>query len=117
MNSNIPGMVTGEMGAGIKKPGSLDGYFQTKLPKGHKFGSFPNYNPMQKELNTRNFENVAQGSYLDRLAHGDQGIFDEIEAPAHRQFQGAIGQLASRFSGGSGRGSLGTRHGSGACRT
>jgi hypothetical protein len=33
------------------------------------------------------------------LAGGDQSAFEQMEAPALRQFQGLQGQLASRFSG------------------
>jgi hypothetical protein len=41
-------------------------------------------------------------------------MFNEIEAPALRQFSGQIGQLASRFSGGGeGRGAMSSRNSSG----
>lgn len=107
--SSMPGMVNGEMGSGIKKPM----YPKQKLPSGYKVGSVPVYNQMQRDLDTRNYEQLAPGSYLDRLSRGDQSIYDEIEAPAMRDFQGLQSQIASRFSGGSGRGSLGSRHSSG----
>lgn len=108
---SAPGMINGEMGSGIKKPGSM--YPKQKLPSGYKVGSVPVYNQMQKDLDTRNYQNVAPGSYLDRMARGDENLYDEMEQPALRDFQGLQSQLASRFSGGSGRGSLGTRHSSG----
>ncbi len=51
------------------------------------------------ELHNRSFEQVAPDSYLSRLAGGDQSLFNEIEAPALKQFSGLQGNLASRFSG------------------
>lgn len=79
------------------------------IPKGYRKGSLQNFTPEQMQLFQQMFGNVGEDSYLSKLARGDQSFFDEIEAPAHRQFQGQIGQLASRFSG------MGTggRHGSG----
>jgi hypothetical protein len=45
------------------------------------------------------FSQVSPDSYLARLAGGDQSFFEEMEAPAMRQFQQLQGQNASRFSG------------------
>ena len=51
-----------------------------------------------------------EGSNLQRLAGGgDEELWNQIEAPAMRQFQGMQGDLASRFSGMG----MGARRGSG----
>lgn len=86
------------------------GYVGNKIPSGYKLGQVANYNPQQMELFNQSFGSVSPDSYLSRLAGGDQGIFDEIEAPALRQFSGIQGNLASRFSG---AGSFGSRKSSG----
>jgi hypothetical protein len=70
-----------------------------KLPSGYKVGQLQNFTPEQMQLFQQQFSHVGPESYLSKLASGDQSFFNEIEAPAHRQFQGAQGQLASRFSG------------------
>ena len=83
------------------------------IPKGYRKGEIQNYTPQQQELHERSFQHVAPDSYLSRLAGGDEDIFNEIEAPAMREFQGMQGQMASRFSQGQGSGSLGQRRSSG----
>jgi hypothetical protein len=40
--------------------------------------------------------------YTSRLAQGDESLFQEVEAPAHRQFGAYLGNIASRFSQGAG---------------
>lgn len=70
-----------------------------KIPSGYKVGQLQQFTPEQMQLFQQLFSHVGPDSYLSRLASGDQSFFNEIEAPAHRQFQGAQGQLASRFSG------------------
>lgn len=84
-----------------------------KLPSGTRVGQYANYTPQQMELHQRGFEQVAPDSYLSKLAGGDQSFFNEIEAPALQQFSALQGGLGTRFSGGSGRGSLGLRRSSG----
>ena len=80
-----------------------------KIPSGSKIGQIQQFTPEQMQLFQSLFGHVGPGSYLSRLAGGDQGLFEEMGAPALRQFSGIQGQLASRFSG------LGTgaRHSSG----
>ena len=56
------------------------------------------------------FGQVGGGSYLSRLAGGDESLFQDMEAPALRQFGELQGGLASRFSG---MGGLGARRSSG----
>lgn len=53
----------------------------------------------QRKLFGGLFENVTPGSYLDRVARGDQEIYGEIEKPQLRGFTGELGQIASEFSG------------------
>jgi hypothetical protein len=78
-----------------------------KAPKGYK--NFQNFDPQMMELFQSLFGHLGPDSFLSRLAGGDQEGFDEMEAPALRQFQGMQGQLASRFSGAG----MGARRGSG----
>lgn len=69
------------------------------IPKGYQKGQLQNFTPEQMQLFQSLFSQVGPQSYLSRLAGGDQGLFEEMEAPAHRQFQGLLGQIGSRFSG------------------
>ena len=69
------------------------------IPKGYKKGQIQQFTPDQMQLFEQLFSHAGPGSYLSRLAGGDQSQFEEIEAPALQQFQGIQGQLASRFSG------------------
>jgi hypothetical protein len=89
--------------------GPAGGNLGEKVPSGYKRGTLQNYTPEQMQLFQQNFSQVAPGSYLNRLAGGDQEIFNQIEAPALRQFQELQGQTASRFSGAG----MGARRGSG----
>ena len=70
----------------------------SQLPKGSKQYNVSRYTPQQTDLFNSLFSQVGQGSYLGRLAGGDQSIFDQIEAPAKRQFGELQGDIASRFS-------------------
>ena len=96
---------------------SMSGYggkpFKEKLPHGYKMGAIQNYTDQQLDLHNQLFAHVGPDSYLARLAGGDQSLFDEMEAPALRQFNEQLGGMASRFSGGSGQGSMGLRKSSG----
>lgn len=84
------------------------------IPKGYKLGQIQQYTPEQMELFKRSFQHVGPESYLSKLAAGDEDIFNQIEAPAYRQFQGIQGDIASRFSfGGGGQGAMSARGGSG----
>ena len=68
-------------------------------PAGYVQGQINNFTPEQQNLFKSLFSNVGQGSYLSKLAQGDQDTFSQIEAPALRQFQGLQSELASQFSG------------------
>lgn len=68
------------------------------IPKGYRKGTVNQYTPQQMQLHEGNFQYVSPDSYLARLAQGDQGLYDEYEAPARRQFDEYLGNVANRFS-------------------
>lgn len=70
-----------------------------KLPKGYKAGQLQQYTPEMMELWKSLFAHLGPDSYTSRLASGDPTLFEEMEAPAKRQFQGTLGNIASKFSG------------------
>lgn len=95
MSSSIyggPGYATGQtqrQGAtGITKPKHVSGYRH-----------FENMTPEQMELLSQLMGNLGPDSFLSKLAGGDQSAFEEMEAPALKQFSALQGNLASRFSG------------------
>ena len=69
-----------------------------KVP-GYKTSSVQQYTPEQMQLFQSLFSKLGPDSYLSRLAGGDESLFEEMEAPAHRQFNTLQGNLSSRFSG------------------
>lgn len=73
-----------------------------KIPKGFSQGQFQQFNPQQMQLFQQMFGQVGPESYLSRLAGGDQDLFNQMEAPAMRQFSALQGNIASKFSGGGG---------------
>lgn len=81
----------------------------TKLGGGYKQGQMQQFTPEQMQLFQQQFGQVSPESFTSRLAGGDQSVFDQMEAPAMRQFQELQGGLASRFSGAG----MGARRGSG----
>lgn len=95
---------------GMNPTTSNTGMMKEKIPSGYKKGSINQFTPEQNQLFQQMFGHVGPDSYLSKLAQGDQGTFDEMEAPALRQFSGMQGNLASRFSG---MGGLGARKSSG----
>lgn len=80
-----------------------------KAQGGYKPIQMQNFPPEAMQLWKSLFPHVGPDSFLSKLAGGDEGMFNQIEAPAWKQFQQAQGQAASRFSG---MGS-GARHSSG----
>lgn len=82
--------------AGVVSP---MGKMGTKVPSGSKVAQIQNFTPEQMQLFQQMFSHVSPDSYLSRLASGDQGFFNEMEAPALRQFNQLQGNLASRYSG------------------
>lgn len=83
--------------------------FKEKVPSGYKAGALQQFTPEMMELFQSLFSHVGPESYLSKLAGGDEQTFNQIEAPAFRQFNELQGNLASRFSGMG----LGGRHSSG----
>lgn len=73
--------------------------FGDKIPKGYEKGTIQQFTPDQLNLFQSLFSNVGPDSFLSKIAGGDQGAFNQMEAPAQRQFQGMQSQIASRFSG------------------
>lgn len=82
---------------------------QNSAPEGYQSGKLNNFTPEQMQLFQGLFSQLGEGSFLQRLAGGDQSMFEQMEAPAMRQFQQLQGQNASRFSGMG----MGARKGSG----
>lgn len=68
------------------------------VPKGYKQGQLQQFTPEQMQLFQSMFSQVQPGSYLSKLAGGDEATFSQIEAPALRQFGQLQGDIASRFS-------------------
>lgn len=92
---------------------SPSGRIGNKIPKGYKYGQLQQFTPEQMQLFKQMFGQVGPESYLSRLAGGDEDMFAEMEAPAMRQFGQLQGNIASRFSGFGGPGSLSSRRSSG----
>ena len=69
------------------------------IPKGYTYGKIQQYTPEQMQLFSQLFGQVGPESFTGRLARGDEGTFQQMEAPAMRQFSGLMGGLGSRFSG------------------
>lgn len=83
---------------GYKAPTGINS-FSNVTPKGYDQGRMQQFTPEQMQLFQSMFSQVSPGSNLAKLAGGDQAYFDEMEAPAFRQFNQAQGNIASRFSG------------------
>ena len=70
---------------------------------GHKLKSVPNFTPQQMHLFQSLLGGVGGGAnqglgYLSRLASGEEGAFEQQEAPAYSAFNKTLGQIGSRFS-------------------
>jgi len=70
-----------------------------QIPKGYKTGQLQQFTPEQMQLFQQLFAQVSPQSFTSRIAGGDQSAFDQMEAPALRQFSALQGNIASRFSG------------------
>lgn len=101
--------MTMPMGATGLSAGSRNTGMRDVIPKGYRLGQLQQFTPEQMQLFQSLFSQVQPGSFLSKLAGGDQAAFGEMEAPALKQFAGMQGNIASRFSG---MGS-GARHSSG----
>ena len=81
---------------------------------GFKGFSLPAFDQGQQNIYQQRQQDLGPDSMLSRLAHGDQGQFEQMEAPAWRDLAAAQGGIASRFSqGGQGPGALGSQKSSG----
>ena len=98
--------MTGSMG--YRGPsGSSSGQTMTGgniIPKGYRQGQLQQFTPEQMNLFQQMFSNVGPDSYLSKLAGGDEATFNQMEAPALRQFGQLQGNMASRFGGMGGTG-------------
>lgn len=83
-------------GTGMLSGGGRTG---NKVSGTQRVGQIQQYTPEQMELLQQGMSNVGPNSYLSKLAAGDQSMFEEMEAPAMRQFSALQGNIASRFSG------------------
>ena len=104
----------GNSKTGLKQVKSMErgGLAGEYVPSGFRAAQLSNYTPEQSKLFGQLFSQVSPESYTGRLASGDEDIFNEIEAPAYRQFNEQLGGLSSRFSG-MGSGGFGSRRSSG----
>lgn len=80
----------GSSGKG-KMPGDI-------VPKGYNVGQMQQFTPEMMQLFQQLLGYLGPNSDISKMAMGDQGAFEQMEAPAWRQFQEAQGQLGSRFS-------------------
>lgn len=70
-----------------------------KVPKGYSYAQLDQFTPEQHNLFQQMFGQLGPDSFLSKLAGGDEDTFNQMEAPALKQFSGLQGGLASRFSG------------------
>ena len=83
-------------GSGFRGP---SGTGRNVIPKGYEHGQIGQFTPEQQQLFQHMFSQVGPQSFLGKLAGGDQSQFEQLEAPALRQFGALQGNIASRFSG------------------
>lgn len=69
------------------------------LPPGTSLAQVQQFPPEALELFKSLFPHVGPESQIAKLARGEPGAFEQLEAPAHRQFQEKIGELGHRFGG------------------
>jgi len=116
MNSMFGGQ--GAAPTGKTKSNTSTGFYKEKVPSGYSKGKLQQFTPEQIDLFQQLFGNLGPDSFTSRLAGGDQSQFEQLEAPALRQFGEFQGGLASRFSGmggggGGGQQALSSRNSSG----
>lgn len=78
---------------------SQTGITKEKVPSGYKKASINTWTPEMMEHWKSLFPHLGPDSRIAKLAGGDESTFNEIEAPALKQFSGLQGNMASRFSG------------------
>jgi hypothetical protein len=67
--------------------------------RGTGYKAVSQFTPEQTQLFRQLFGQLAPESFLSKLGGGGQEMFEQLEAPAMRQFAALQGNLASRFSG------------------
>jgi hypothetical protein len=67
--------------------------------EGYHTGVMENFTPEQMQLFQRMFGQAGPDSFLGKLAGGDSQTFEEMEAPAMKQFSQLLGGLSSRAGG------------------
>jgi hypothetical protein len=93
------------MGYGMASPtgqsqrGNPTGTFKEKRPHGYQKYAMQNFTPemMDKFMEWMRFNDPDSDLY--KMAQGDQSYYDQLEAPALKQFSALQGNIASRFSG------------------
>ena len=70
---------------------------------GYKQKQVQQFTPQQLQILEKLFSGLMPGiesgtDFLSRLASGDESLFEELEAPAHRDFQKTLGDIGTRFS-------------------
>jgi len=98
-NDKFRNAITGSSTGGNAGKSSTGKYAGDKLPHGYEAGQLQQFTPEQMSLFESLFPYLSEDSDLARMAGGDQSMFEEMEAPAMRQFAGLQGNIASRFSG------------------
>jgi len=71
----------------------------SRVPEGYQQGRLQQFTPGQISLMQQMMGNLGPNSFLGRLSGGSPEQFEQMEAPAWRQFNQAQGENASRFSG------------------
>lgn len=72
---------------------------------GYKLRNVPNYTPQQMQLFSQLLGGAKQGlgggglDFLSKLGAGEEGAFQQAEAPTYSAFNKMLGQLGSRFAG------------------
>lgn len=78
--------------------GATGSSVKEKIPSGYKKASIQQFTPEQMDLFQQMFSQLGPEGFLSRLSQGDESLFEEMEAPAQRQFAQQQGNIASRFS-------------------
>lgn len=103
-------MSTTGLHAGVQSTGRAPSFNIGRAKGGYRPAQLQQFSPEQLNLFQQMFSQVSPDSYLSKLANGDDSTYEQLEAPALRQFNSLQGNIASRFSG---MGSNGSRRSSG----
>lgn len=93
-------MPTGRNSGNTRTGGGYNPSFTVGKSKGgYRPTQLQQFSPEQLDLFKHSFSHVGPDSFTSRLAGGDEELFNQLEAPALKQFSGLQGNIASRFSG------------------